>query len=82
MTKSLDNEVSEQFIREFCLMGERLQLVKRLFFNNRHRAANFYNGINIINTVEHKNLVRLLVRSCSEPESLLVYKYLANKLES
>ncbi|KAK9934629.1 hypothetical protein M0R45_021766 [Rubus argutus] len=53
--------------------------VKRLFFNNRHRAADFYNEINIISSVEHKNLVRLLGCSCSGPESLLVYEYLANK---
>ncbi|TKY69894.1 Cysteine-rich receptor protein kinase 2 [Spatholobus suberectus] len=33
--------------------------IKRLYFNNRHRAANFYNEVNIISGVEHKNLVRL-----------------------
>ncbi|KAJ0241208.1 Cysteine-rich receptor-like protein kinase 2 [Hirschfeldia incana] len=53
--------------------------VKRLFFNNRHRAADFYNEVNIISSVEHKNLVRLLGCSCSGPESLLVYEYLQNK---
>ncbi|KAL3835590.1 hypothetical protein ACJIZ3_010326 [Penstemon smallii] len=53
--------------------------VKRLFFNNKHRAADFYNEINIISSVEHKNLVRLLGCSCSGPESLLVYEYLPNK---
>lgn len=53
--------------------------VKRLFFNNRHRATDFYNEVNMISTVEHKNLVRLLGCSCSGPESLLVYEYLQNK---
>ncbi|KAL5540096.1 hypothetical protein UlMin_043167 [Ulmus minor] len=53
--------------------------VKRLFFNNRHRAADFYNEVNMISSVEHKNLVRLLGCSCSGPESLLVYEYLPNK---
>ncbi|XP_050120295.1 cysteine-rich receptor-like protein kinase 2 isoform X1 [Malus sylvestris] len=53
--------------------------VKRLFFNNRHRAADFYNEINIISSVEHRNLVRLLGCSCSGPESLLVYEYLPNR---
>ncbi|KAM7251179.1 hypothetical protein ACFE04_023062 [Oxalis oulophora] len=53
--------------------------VKRLFFNNRHRAADFYNEVNIISSVDHKNLVRLLGCSCSGPESLLVYEYLQNK---
>ncbi|XP_050205691.1 cysteine-rich receptor-like protein kinase 2 [Mercurialis annua] len=52
--------------------------VKRLFFNNRHRAADFYNEVNMISSVEHKNLVRLLGCSCSGPESLLVYEFLPN----
>ncbi|KAA8533182.1 hypothetical protein F0562_033285 [Nyssa sinensis] len=52
--------------------------VKRLFFNNKHRARDFYNEINIISSVEHKNLVRLLGCSCSGPESLLVYEFLPN----
>ncbi|KAI3779428.1 hypothetical protein L2E82_09146 [Cichorium intybus] len=34
--------------------------VKRLFFNNKFRAADFYNEVNMISCVEHKNLVRLL----------------------
>ncbi|CAM8883669.1 unnamed protein product [Rhodiola kirilowii] len=53
--------------------------VKRLFYNNRHRAADFYNEVNIISRMEHKNLVRLLGCCCSGPESLLVYEYLPNK---
>ncbi|KAG9449844.1 hypothetical protein H6P81_009809 [Aristolochia fimbriata] len=53
--------------------------VKRLFLNNKHRAADFYNEVNIISSVEHKNLVRLLGCNCSGPESLLVYEFLPNK---
>ncbi|XP_057950095.1 cysteine-rich receptor-like protein kinase 2 [Malania oleifera] len=53
--------------------------VKRLFFNNKHRAQNFYNEINIISSVQHNNLVRLLGCSCSGPESLLVYEFLPNQ---
>ncbi|KAL0825464.1 hypothetical protein Bca101_049141 [Brassica carinata] len=53
--------------------------VKRLFFNNTHRAGDFYNEVNIISTVEHKNLVRLLGCSCSGPESILVYEHIQNK---
>ncbi|KAI3516204.1 hypothetical protein L1887_15115 [Cichorium endivia] len=52
--------------------------VKRLFFNNKFRAADFYNEVNMISSVEHKNLVRLLGCSCSGPESFLVYEFLAN----
>ncbi|CAA3015707.1 cysteine-rich receptor kinase 2 [Olea europaea subsp. europaea] len=61
------------------LLGGREIAVKRLFFNNKHRAADFYNEVNIISSVEHKNLVRLLGCSFSGPESLLVYEYLPNK---
>ncbi|KAK6160203.1 hypothetical protein DH2020_003584 [Rehmannia glutinosa] len=53
--------------------------VKRLFFNNKHRAGDFYNEVKIISSADHKNLVRLLGCSCSGPESLLVYEYLPNK---
>ncbi|CAA0818383.1 Cysteine-rich receptor-like protein kinase 2 [Striga hermonthica] len=53
--------------------------VKRLFFNNKHRAADFYNEVNIVNSIQHKNLVRLLGCSCSGPESLLVYELLPNQ---
>ncbi|XP_076883088.1 cysteine-rich receptor-like protein kinase 2 [Bidens hawaiensis] len=52
--------------------------VKRLFLNNRFRAADFYNEVNIISSVEHKNLLRLLGCSCSGPESILVYEYVPN----
>ncbi|KAL8241636.1 hypothetical protein R6Q59_011938 [Mikania micrantha] len=52
--------------------------VKRLFFNNKFRATDFYNEVNMISSLEHKNLVRLLGCSCSGPESFLVYEYLPN----
>ncbi|XP_055819159.1 cysteine-rich receptor-like protein kinase 2 [Solanum dulcamara] len=53
--------------------------VKRLFFNNKHRVADFYNEINIVSSIEHKNLIRLLGCSCSGPENLLVYEFLPNQ---
>ncbi|XP_015066642.1 cysteine-rich receptor-like protein kinase 2 isoform X2 [Solanum pennellii] len=53
--------------------------VKRLFFNNKHRAADFCNEVNIISSIQHKNLTRLLGYSCSGPESLLVYELLPNQ---
>ncbi|RAL53293.1 hypothetical protein DM860_006965 [Cuscuta australis] len=61
------------------LVDGREVAVKRLFFNNRHRAADFYNEVNIISWIEHKNLVKLLGCSCSGPESLLVYELLPNQ---
>ena len=48
--------------------------IKTLYFNNRHKAADFYNKVNIISSVEHKNLVRLLGCSCSGPESWILTK--------
>ncbi|PHU03599.1 Cysteine-rich receptor-like protein kinase 2, partial [Capsicum chinense] len=53
--------------------------VKRLFFNNTHRAADFYNEVNMVSSVEHKNLTRSLGCSCSGPESLIVYEFLPNQ---
>nr|XP_043635857.1 cysteine-rich receptor-like protein kinase 2 isoform X1 [Erigeron canadensis] len=60
------------------LLDGREIAVKRLFLNNKFRAADFYNEVNIINSVQHKNLVRLLGCSCSGPESILIYEYLPN----
>ncbi|KAK1438193.1 hypothetical protein QVD17_03998 [Tagetes erecta] len=53
--------------------------VKRLFFNHRHRAGDFYNEVNIISSVDHKNLVKLIGFSCLGPESILIYEYLPNR---
>ncbi|KAI3812460.1 hypothetical protein L1987_17169 [Smallanthus sonchifolius] len=53
--------------------------VKRLFFNQIHRAGDFYNEVNIISSVDHKNLVKLVGFSCLGPESILVYEYLPNR---
>ncbi|KAK4736611.1 hypothetical protein R3W88_000308 [Solanum pinnatisectum] len=53
--------------------------VKRLFFNNKHIAADFCNEVNIISSVQHKNLTRLLGCSCSGTENLLVYELLPNQ---
>ncbi|KAJ9549555.1 hypothetical protein OSB04_022098 [Centaurea solstitialis] len=52
---------------------------KRLFSNHQHRPGDFYNEVNIISSVEHKNLVKLLGFSCMGPESILIYEYLPNR---
>ncbi|KAF7806067.1 cysteine-rich receptor-like protein kinase 1 [Senna tora] len=53
--------------------------VKRLFFNTRQWADGFFNEVNLISGIEHKNLVKLMGCSIEGPESLLVYEYLPNK---
>uniref|UniRef100_A0A1J3GF30 Cysteine-rich receptor-like protein kinase 3 n=1 Tax=Noccaea caerulescens TaxID=107243 RepID=A0A1J3GF30_NOCCA len=53
--------------------------VKRLFFNTKQWVDHFFNEVNLISQIEHKNLVKLLGCSITGPESLLVYEYIANQ---
>ncbi|KAF8104232.1 hypothetical protein N665_0176s0043 [Sinapis alba] len=53
--------------------------VKKLFFNTREWADQFFNEVNLISGVQHKNLVRLLGCSIEGPKSLLVYEYVHNR---
>uniref|UniRef100_M0ZID3 Kinase n=1 Tax=Solanum tuberosum TaxID=4113 RepID=M0ZID3_SOLTU len=53
--------------------------VKRLFFNTRQWVDDFFNEVNLIHGIEHKNLVKLLGCSIEGPESLLVYEFVTNK---
>ena len=53
--------------------------VKRLFFNRRQWVDEFFNEVNLISRIQHKNLVGLLGCSIEGPESLLVYEYVPNK---
>ncbi|XP_010477109.1 PREDICTED: cysteine-rich receptor-like protein kinase 1 [Camelina sativa] len=57
----------------------RIVAVKKLFFNTREWADQFFNEVNLISRVEHKNLVRLLGCSIEGPKSLLVYEYVHNR---
>ncbi|KAJ1261443.1 hypothetical protein BS78_09G029900 [Paspalum vaginatum] len=52
--------------------------VKRLFFNTRQWAEQFFNEVRLVSQVQHKNLVKLIGCSVEGPESLLVYEYLCN----
>ncbi|KAF3776541.1 Cysteine-rich receptor-like protein kinase 2 [Nymphaea thermarum] len=52
--------------------------VKRLFFNTRQWVDHFFNEVNLISSVQHKNLAKLLGCSVEGPESLLVYEFLRN----
>ncbi|KAM6570040.1 hypothetical protein CsatB_018025 [Cannabis sativa] len=53
--------------------------VKRLFFNTRQWVDEFFNEVNLISGIEHRNLVKLLGCSIEGPESLLVYEFVPNK---
>lgn len=53
--------------------------VKRLFFNTRQWVDEFFNEVNLISGIQHKNLVKLLGCSIEGPESLLVYEFVPNK---
>nr|KYP54822.1 Cysteine-rich receptor-like protein kinase 42 [Cajanus cajan] len=53
--------------------------VKRLVFNNRQWVDEFFNEVNLISGMQHKNLVKLLGCSIEGPESLIMYEYLPNK---
>lgn len=53
--------------------------VKRLIFNSRQWVDEFFNEVNLISGIHHKNLVKLLGCSIEGPESLLVYEYVLNK---
>lgn len=52
--------------------------MKRLFLNTRQWVDQFFNEVNLISQIQHKNLVKLLGCSVEGPESLLVYEYLCN----
>lgn len=56
----------------------RVVAVKRLFFNTRQWVDHFFNEIDLISSIQHKNLVKLLGCSITGPESLLVYEFVPN----
>ena len=53
--------------------------IKRLFFNTTQWVEHFFNEVNLISEIRHKNLVELLGCSITGPESLLVYEYVPNQ---
>ncbi|KAF8010962.1 hypothetical protein BT93_J1558 [Corymbia citriodora subsp. variegata] len=61
------------------LTNGKVVAVKRLIFNTRQWVDEFFNEVNLISGIEHKNLVKLLGCSIEGPESLLVYEYVPNR---
>ncbi|KAF8387634.1 hypothetical protein HHK36_026287 [Tetracentron sinense] len=53
--------------------------VKRLFFNTTQWVDQFFNEVNLISRVQHKNLVKLLRCSVEGPESLLIWGHFTSK---
>lgn len=53
--------------------------IKRLSFITTQWADHFFNEVNLISGIHHKNLVKLLGCSITGPESLLVYEYMPNQ---
>nr|POF07969.1 cysteine-rich receptor-like protein kinase 3 [Quercus suber] len=53
--------------------------IKRLFFKNPQWVDDFFNEVNLISGINHKNLVKQLGCSITGPESLLVYEYVPNQ---
>ncbi|XP_078431012.1 cysteine-rich receptor-like protein kinase 3 [Wolffia australiana] len=53
--------------------------VKKLVYNTRQWVDEFFNEVNLISGISHKNLVRLLGCSITGPESLLVYEFIPNQ---
>ncbi|XP_022859539.1 cysteine-rich receptor-like protein kinase 3, partial [Olea europaea var. sylvestris] len=61
------------------LPGGQTVAIKRLFFTTTQWVDHFFNEVNLISGIEHKNLVKLLGCSITGPESLLVYEYVPNQ---
>lgn len=53
--------------------------IKRLRFNRTQWVNHFFNKVNLISDIQHKNLVKILGCSITGPESLLVYEYVPNQ---
>ncbi|PKU67500.1 cysteine-rich receptor-like protein kinase 2 [Dendrobium catenatum] len=62
------------------ILSDRTEVaVKKLFLNTKQWIDQFFNEVDLVNQVRHKNLVRLLGCSLDGSESLLVYEYYYNK---
>ncbi|MCO5593100.1 hypothetical protein L7F22_047106 [Adiantum nelumboides] len=60
------------------LDGEQVA-IKKLSFQRQDGKHEFLNEVNVITSVQHKNLIRLLGCCVEDSERILVYEYLPNK---
>nr|GLL38439.1 cysteine-rich receptor-like protein kinase 42 [Ipomoea trifida] len=60
-------------------LGPLLGIYSKSNLNFKQWVDEFFNEVNLISGVEHRNLVKLLGCSIEGPESLLVYEFVPNK---
>ncbi|RCV25845.1 hypothetical protein SETIT_5G198400v2, partial [Setaria italica] len=75
---SLANKIrqgSNGTVYKAVLPGGNEVAAKRLFLNTKQCIDQFFNEVDVISQVRHKNLVKLLGCSVDGPESFLVYEY-------
>lgn len=53
--------------------------VKRIFSHKEQGVKEFFNEVNLVSRVQHKNLVQLFGCSVDGPDRLLVYEFVPNK---
>lgn len=69
----------QQFHTQAVLPGGNEVAAKRLFLNTKQCLDQFFNEVDVISQVRHKNLVKLLGCSVDGPESFLIYEYHLNR---
>ncbi|KAL6597874.1 hypothetical protein ACP70R_046679 [Stipagrostis hirtigluma subsp. patula] len=79
---SLSNKIgqgSNGTVYKAVLPGGNEVAAKRLFLNTKQCIDQFFNEVDVISQVRHKNLVKLLGCSVDGPESFLIYEYHFNR---
>ncbi|OEL15791.1 Cysteine-rich receptor-like protein kinase 3 [Dichanthelium oligosanthes] len=79
---SLANKIgqgSNGTVYKAVLPGGNEVAAKRLFLNTKQCVDQFFNEVDVISQVRHKNLVKLLGCSVDGPESFLIYEYHINR---